>query len=133
MKKLLLDTSVLVDFLRRKKKEETLLAKVFRAGYIPAISLITHTELYAGKSVWSKAKAKRELENLLAGLDIIILNEEVSRLAGKIRAKYRLGIIDAIIAAEAIISQLPLVTLNLKDFEKVKGVKILLNLVKGND
>lgn len=125
MKKLLLDTSVLVDFLRKKDKEGTLLVKILRAGYEPTISLITQTELYAGKSVWWKRKARKELEDLLAGLEIIALDEEVSRLAGQIRAKYRLGIVDAIIAAEAITSRLPLVTLNIKDFEKVKGLKIL--------
>lgn len=125
MKKLLLDTSVLIDFLRRKNKEETLLVKIFRAGYMPAISLITHTELYAGKSVWRKVKAKRELENLLAGLEIITFNEEVSRLAGQIRAKHRLGIVDAIIAAEAITSHLSLVSLNTKDFKRVKGLELL--------
>lgn len=125
MKKVLLDTSVLIDFLRRKDKEKSFLAEILRLDYSPVISIVTHTELFAGKSVWQKKKARDELEELLSGLKIVILNQEVSRLAGKIRAKHQIELLDAIIAAEAIISHLPLATLNLRDFEKIKGVQVL--------
>lgn len=124
MKKILLDTSVLIDFLRRKNKEESVLVKTLRSGHIPAISLITHTELYARKSIWRKEEAQRELEKLLAGLEIIIPNLGVSKLAGKIRARYQVSLLDALIAAEAVTSRLPLATLNLKDFKKIKEVKV---------
>ena len=124
MKKLLLDTSVLIDFLRRKDKERSLLIKVNHLGYSPAISFITHTELFSGKSIWQKKKAKRELEALLSGLEIILLNLQLSQRAGKIRARYQIGLIDAIIAACAIEEKLSLVTLNVKDFKKIKGLKV---------
>lgn len=124
MKKVLLDTSVLIDFLRRKDKEKSFLAEILRLDYSPVISIVTHTELFAGKRVWQKKRARDELEELLSGLKIVILNQEVSRLAGRMRAKYQIKLLEAIIAAEAIISHLPLATLNLKDFKKVKEVKI---------
>ena len=124
MERVLLDTSVLIDFLRREDKDRSLLIEVIRRGCSLSISLITHTELYAGKSVWQKKQARRELETLLSGLEIIIPNLKVSELAGKIRANYQVNLLDALIAAEAITSRLPLVTLNLKDFKKIKGVKI---------
>lgn len=124
MKKVLLDTSVLIDFLRRKDKEKTLLMGIVHSGYTAFISLITHTELFAGRSVWQKEKARKELKELLSGLEVIIVNRKVSRLAGMFCAKYQLDLIDAIIAAEAVISRLPLATLNWKDFKKIKEVKI---------
>ena len=124
MKKILLDTSVLIDFLRRKDKEKSLLVKLIREDYSLAICLITHTELYAGKSVWQKKKARGELEKLLAGLEIIMPDQKVSCLAGELRAKYEVNLLDTLIAAEAIVSCLPLATLNLKDFAKIKKVKI---------
>lgn len=124
MKKILLDTSVLIDFLRKKEKQKSVLVKLLRSEHTLAVSLITHTELYAGGSVWQKKEAKRELEKLLSGLEIIIPNLEVSKLAGKIRAKHQVNLLDALIAAEAITSYLPLSTLNLKDFGKIKGVKL---------
>lgn len=125
MKKVLLDTSVLIDFLRRKDKEKSLLVKIIRSGYSPAISLITHTELYAGKSIWKSKKARTELENLLSGLEIIIIHEKVSRLAGKLRAKYEINLLDAMVAAEAATSNLSLATLNLKDFNKIREISLL--------
>lgn len=125
MKKVLLDTSLLIDFLRRKDKEKSLLVAVIQQGYSPAISIITHTELFAGKSIWQKKRAKRELGKLLSGLEIILFNQKVSQLAGKLRAKYNLNLLDTIIAAEAITSRLSLATLSLKDFKKVKGLKLL--------
>lgn len=124
MKKILLDTSVLIDFLRRKDKEESVLVRIIHSKHILAISLITHTELYAGKSVWQKREAQKELERLLSGLEIIIPDLKVSKLAGKIRARYQVNLLDALIAAEAITSHLPLATLNLKDFRKIEEVKI---------
>lgn len=124
MKKVLIDTSILIDFLRRKDKEKSLLFKLLRLNRQPAIALITHAELFAGKSVWRKKKARQELTDLIAGLEIILPNEEVSQLAGKFRAKYQINLLDAMIAAEAVISQLPLLTLNLKDFQKIRGLKL---------
>lgn len=124
MKKVLLNTSVLIDFLRKKDKKKSLLVKILQVGYSPAISLITHTELFAGKSGQS-TKARKELQELLSGLEVIIPNRQVSQLAGKLRAKHQINLLDAIIAAEAIVSRLPLATLNLKDFKKIKEVKIL--------
>lgn len=124
MKKILVDTSVLIDFLRREDKERTLFFKLTGLDCSLAISLVTHTELFSGKSVWQKKKAKKELEDLLSGLDVIFPNKKVSRLAGKFKAKYRVGLLDALIAAESIVSYLPLATLNVKDFKKIKEIKI---------
>lgn len=120
----MLDTSVLIDFLRRKDKEKNLLVQIIHSGYSPVISLITQTELFAGESVWRSKKARKELENLLSGLEMILINKKVSQSAGKIRVKYQINLLDAIIAAEAIVSNLPLATLNVKDFKKIRKIKI---------
>lgn len=124
-RKVLLDTSVIVDFLRKKDKEKTILYTLARKGYGLNVSLITHTELYAGKSVWEKTKARRELETIFEGLEVLELNEKISKEAGKIRAKCNLDLIDAIIAATALYYKLPLVTLNVRDFKKTRGLKIV--------
>ncbi|KKR48084.1 MAG: PIN domain protein [Candidatus Curtissbacteria bacterium GW2011_GWA1_40_16] len=106
MKKVLLDTSVIIDFLRRKDKEKSLFAHLLQEGNQTAVSIITHCELYAGKSVWEEKDAKEELE------------------AGQIRAKSDLNLLDAIIAATAKIYNLELATLNLKDFKKVEELHL---------
>lgn len=124
MKSLVLDTSVLIDFLRAQDKEKSLLYTLVKRNYHLSISIITHSELYAGASVWESKKAALELEMLLSGLTIIPLTPEISRQAGKIRTKYHIQLIDSIIAATAIEQNSPVVTRNAKDFERVPRLKL---------
>lgn len=126
MKKLLLDTSVIIDFLRRTEKQETLLYKLSQEQLY--ISIVTHTELYAGKSVWEHRKAKEELEELFSGINILSFGEDISKLAGKIKARrHNISLLDCIIAATAIRQEIGLVTLNTKDFENIESLNLFKN------
>src|SRR5664279_3486464 len=123
MKRLLLDTSVIIDFLRMGNKQETLFYKLAQEEI--SISVITHTELYAGKSVWKNEKAREELETLFSGITILPLTQEISTKAGEIKAiHHNIGLLDCIIGATAMAHDLPLVTLNIKDFEHIVGVTL---------
>lgn len=122
--KLLLDTSIIIDFLRSKNKEETVLARLARANEDLYISIITHTELYAGKSVWASREAREELEAIFWGLTIISEDIQISQKAGEIRAECGIDLLDAIIAATALVRKLEVVTFNTRDFRKVKNLKI---------
>lgn len=123
MRKLLLDTSIIIDFLRRKDKEESFLYKLLEEDLY--ISIITHTELSAGKSVWEKKIARKELEELFSGIEILPLNKEISSLAGQIKAfDQKLSLLDGVIAATAIYFNLDLVTLNIKDFADIPEIKL---------
>lgn len=125
MSRVVVDTSVLVDFLRRHDRETTVLgALVSQADHEFCIALITHTELYAGSSVWERPQARKELEIVLAGLLILPFSLEVSERAGWVRATYRLSPPDAIIAATALEHSLPLLTFDVADFKKIKGLKL---------
>lgn len=121
----LLDTSVLIDFLRQKDKQETWFYFLARQGRQLAVSIITHTELFAGGSVWEKPKARKELEAIFAGISLIPLNQEISILAGKIRVKNKTDLIDAIIAATAVSEKITLATLNPKHFKKIPGLRLV--------
>lgn len=123
MKKILLDTSVLIDFLRRKDRSDALLSKISSNDFY--ISIVTHTELYSGKSVWEKKEARRELEKFLSIIKVLPLITEISQIAGKIKAYNNdRTILDCIIAGTAIYHKLDLATLNTKDFEKIKGITL---------
>lgn len=124
MAKILLDTSIIIDFLKRKDKVKTLLFSLAQSDYPLYISIITHTELYAGKSIWENQKAQEELEALFSGIDILPLGTEISKKAGAVKAKYNLNLLDAIIAATTITHNLSLAALNLKDFQKIKAVNL---------
>lgn len=123
MSDLLADTSVIIDFLRAKSKKATLLYSLAK-NYKLNVSIITHTELYAGKSVWEKPMARKELETLFSGIKILPLTQNVSRNAGRLRVKRGMNLFDAIVAATAISNKVELTTLNEKDFARIRGLKI---------
>lgn len=124
MNSILLDSSVIVDFLRVENKETTLFKKLVETVNNLYISILGHTELFAGKSIWENPGAREDLENLLSEIEILNIDEDLSKAAGEIRARYNIHIVDAIIAATAIKHKLKLATLNVKDFDKIRGVKI---------
>lgn len=124
MAKTLLDTSVIIDFLRRKDKEKSLLFNLVQDKNSLYASIITHSELYAGKGIWESNIAKKELESLFSGIILLDLNEQISQKAGQLKAQNGIDLIDAIIAATALIHDLNLATLNIKDFEKIKPLQI---------
>lgn len=122
---LLVDTSVITDFLRKNNKKESLFYKKVDEGESLAVSIITHTELYTGKGVWENQVAQKEMALLFSGLTILPLETNVSTQAGKLRAKYKIDLIDAIIAATALESKLKLITMNKRYFLTIKGLKVV--------
>lgn len=128
MKKILLDTSILIDFIRRGNKESTLLVSFTKEGYRLYVSILTHTEVYAGRSVWEKTAVRQEAEKLFSGMEIIPLEKDISIKAGEIKAFYATTLADAVIAATAFVYDIELATLNVKDFEKIKGIRLFTHL-----
>ncbi len=127
MKKLLLDTSVIIDFLRSKNKQTTLLLRLVKEDLY--ISIITHVELYAGRSVWEKSNARKELEDLLSGLTILPLEEEISKKAGEMNVKNnQISLLDCIIGASALHHGLELVTFNIKEFRMIPSLILYQNI-----
>lgn len=122
--KVLVDSSVIIDFLRVKDRKRTLLFNLVDKNHQLYISVITHTELFAGKSIWESKKAYNEVTDLFSEIKILPLTEEISEKSGQIKVRFGLDIIDAIIAATAVLTNLELITLNTKDFKKVKGLKL---------
>jgi len=124
MKKLLLDTSIIIDFLRRNDKEHSILYRIAKEKYALYTSIITHTELYAGKSVWENIDARKELQTLFSGLSVLPLESGISEKAGEIRARYNTDLLDAIVAASALVHSVELVTLNRKHFQAIDGLSL---------
>lgn len=121
MKQYLIDTSIIIDYLREKKRAASFLNSLDQV----IISMITAGEIYQG------AKDKKELKSinkLLKFFKILPIDEPVSQLSLKLLEKYVLSggllILDSMIAATAINNNLTLITGNLKHFEMIKGLKV---------
>jgi hypothetical protein len=118
---LLLDTCILIDYLRGKERSVDYLEGL---GVAPTISVITVMELTAG------AKGKREesqMAELFSAFNVIDVDRVVAEEAGRLLAQYARSHAvdppDALIAATARCHDLDLVTHNIKHFPMFKGLK----------
>ena len=123
----ILDTNIIIDHIRQKKGAETALKKIVRT--IPKeaffISIITIQELYEGKSTKGEEE-DRYLLATIAPLKILPYSYETAKLAGEIArdSGKPLEFPDAAIAATAIINNCELFTLNKKDFQTIKDLRL---------
>lgn len=123
-----LDTSILIDFLRRPKSDDSQLIQFNRLHPTEkiAISILTIQELYSGQS--SKDGNKEQLFlKVVNKCEILPYTYEIARLAGELvrDIKSSLGFPDAAIAATTILNKAKLLTLNKKDFHRINGLKLI--------
>ena len=126
MNGILVDTSVIIDFLRRKDKEKSYFYKIFEDGvYVPVLSLVVVSELWAGKSMASKVSRKK-VEKLLERCEIVFPTVDSAKRVGELlrSVNYEVSFQDVSIAVDAIENNLELLTMNKKDFEKIDGLKL---------
>lgn len=124
----ILDTNIIIDHLRQPKKKKSLLVKLAaqKPKEILGLSMISIQELYEGRSTKNKIKEQFLLATI-APLKIFPYTYEVAKLAGEIARDLSRSIelADATIAATAIINEAQLFTLNKKDFQKIKDLKLI--------
>ena len=125
MNRILVDTSVVIDYLRQRDKGGSLFESVFiDANYQVVLALVVLTELWSGKSMLEKEE-EGFVVRLVEGCEILIPNIEIAKKAGVILREndYKKNFPDAEIAATAVVENLPLLTLNKKHFEGIKGIE----------
>jgi predicted nucleic acid-binding protein len=110
----LLDTSVLVDFLRGHAAAIQFVTTIVGPPMLPVVVV---TELYAGVR---EGKERRQLEEMLHLAEILDVTSAVAVEAGLMLRRYGrshgLELADALIAATAQVHGLQLITLNRKHF-----------------
>lgn len=120
-KHVLVDTDVMVDFLRGHPKA---VALVQAQSDRIILSSIVVAELYAG--VRGDAEL-RTLDNLMCLFRIVPVSLELARVAGLHKRNYAkshgVGLADALMAATAQAEHADLSTLNVKHYPMIKGLK----------
>ena len=120
---ILCDTNILIEFY---KGNPDIVGELQRIGIADlAVSVVTCGELYFG------AKDKSELKRIHDHLSLIgqiSLDADISdrflELLGEFALSHKLSVPDALIAATALSHDIPLYTLNLKDFQFIPELKI---------
>ncbi len=119
----LIDTDIFVDELRGNKDAADFFIGLQSDELSGITSVITIAELFAGKDCNTK-EGLNAVEKILELVSIENVSEIVAKKAGELKRKYNIATTDAIIAATAIQNNLTLLTRNVKDFNKIKEIRI---------
>lgn len=121
-KLILLDTTVIVDYLRGDPHTVLYFNNL---QTVPIVSLITEAEIYQGAKDTAELK---KWEKFITHLKVIPVTPEISLLAinlvKQFSLSYGLHILDAFVAATALVHHHALVTANIKHFQMIKGLKL---------
>jgi len=109
---LLVDTDVFVDHLRGARRLPD-------RGTI-CYSVITRAELFAGHDAQEAV-----VDTLLAPFGELPVERSIAERAGRLRRDYGMRMPDALIAATALEHGLSLMTRNKKDFQGIRGLKLI--------
>ena len=121
-----LDTSVLIDFYRKKDKSKSLFFKLAEKYLFFAISAITEYELFIGNS-----QEKNIFWNdFFSRVVVLPFDTEAVKHAVEIYKQLKqennlIDIPDIMIAGTVLQNNMPLATLNKKHFERINGLTII--------
>lgn len=123
--KVLIDTSILIEYFRKKRKETTIFVELSQKHTI-AISVITEFEWLVG----FKEKNTEFCKNLLERLDILPFDSTCAARACGIYTNLKsrnqlVEIPDIFIAATALVYGMPLATCNKNHFKRIAGIELL--------
>ncbi len=114
LSKILIDTDILIDFLRHQEKAQILLQRASQTNDLYC-SVVTLAELLAGM----RPQEKEATENLISGLILLPVTETIARKAGTLRQQIghrKILLPDCLIAATALEEKCVLMTGNRKDY-----------------
>jgi predicted nucleic acid-binding protein len=112
----LVDTDILIDFLRKRIYAKKLLESWAESGLL-AISALSHLEIYQG----IKTGEEKATSAFLNGLTSVAVDITIAQHAGTMLAQLRskgitIGVVDAVIAATALQCKVPLLTNNIDHY-----------------
>ena len=121
-----IDTDIIIDHLRGKGQGVKIFEKIIQ-HYAPVTTYVNKFELFCG------ARSKYEIgiiKETLSGFSILAFDDTACEEAGGIYRELKIhrsliGIRDIMIAGIAIAHNIPIATNNVKDFSRIKKVKVL--------
>jgi predicted nucleic acid-binding protein len=121
-----LDTSVLIDFYRKKDKSKSLFFKLTEQYMFFAVSAVTEYELYIGNSeeqnlFWNDFFSRV----IILPFDTKAVKQSVEIYKYLKQQNNLIDIPDIMIAGTAMQNQMPLATLNRKHFERINNLTII--------
>ena len=124
-RRILVDTSVVIDHFRKKNKQKSLLYELAKDNKL-FLSAISKFEFLVG----TKPSQISQTEKLIEGFFILSFNSNVAAVARDIAKKLKtknkiIEFRNIFIAATAIANDIPLSTLNVKHFERIDDLELI--------
>jgi tRNA(fMet)-specific endonuclease VapC len=121
-----LDSSVLIDFFRKKKKENSFFYDLTKKYSLFAVSVISEYEVYSG----SNAEQDIFWDRFFKTLSILPFNSEVNKFSIKTLRQIRrkglnIDVPDLFIGSTALYNKMKLATLNKKHFEHIENLVLI--------
>jgi predicted nucleic acid-binding protein len=121
-----LDTSVLIDYYRKKDKSKSLFFQLTERYSFFAVSAVTEYELYVGNS----QEQNVFWNNFFSQITVFPFDTNVVKQAVAIYKQLKqqnmlIDIPDIMIAGTALQNNVPLATINRKHFERINGLEII--------
>ena len=121
---ILLDTDVLIDFLRGQTEAVSLVAASSERLMVSSVGV---AELYAGVRGGPDGAEQAALESLLSLFRVVPVSDDIARLGGLYKRDYGrshgVGLADGIIAATATTEEAELMTLNVKHYPMFSDIE----------
>jgi len=129
LRRVCLDTDVVIDYLKQTEETENLIEKLHLKFDEVVLTVITVYELLVGVE-YLDGKDRPEIEAIIESSCVLPLSEEASREAARISAGLRksgqqIGIADELIAAICKTSNACLLTKNVDHFQRIENLKII--------
>ncbi|MBU0489862.1 MAG: type II toxin-antitoxin system VapC family toxin [Bacteroidetes bacterium] len=123
-----IDTSVLIDYYRKKDKQKSLFFELSATYSTFVVSVITEYEIFIGSQTSEQEKFWNEFFKRVI---VLPFDSDVNKTAVKIYRELKaqnklIDVPDIFIAATAINCNVNFATLNLKHFERIGNIKKLL-------
>ena len=119
--KTVIDSDIFIDFLRLYEPAKLWFQDLDAENTL--FSAVTEAELLSGNDCNNEIAMNQTLKLLGAYIKAVVTND-VAKKAGELRRVYNVPLIDAFIAATAILNEATLITRNIKDYAKIKGIKL---------
>lgn len=122
---ILIDSDILIDVLRNQQRAAERLLALSELESL-AVGAVTQMELIVG---CRNGQELQRVERLLSGFEIQDLTIDISRQSVNLLREYRLShgllMADALIAATALVNEMPLLTRNQRDYRFIEGLELL--------
>jgi len=122
---ILLDSSILIELFRKQNKSKTFFFKLSQTSDELCISSITHYEIGIGNRKSHSEYWDSLCENLrILPFDKACSNSAISIYLELLKANKMIVLADILIGATAVTYSIPIATLNVKHFDRIKGLEI---------